>query len=336
MKGNFNMHNRMPRLRAKVTRKLRRLLDDILRIPLQRRVEKRKRSRAQLRYQEQPKTTFIIQSFNKRKNLRAIVEALREGGADEIIGIDDGSIDNSHEEWMRLLDQPNDFLLRCNDLYEVRTYDRAIRMAKGEYVCLLQDDDIPPKDGQWIRNALRLLDGLPTLLILGGRSGLELFAPDPVDAHHKPEYKRTGDIAGCPGVNKYRMHDHPIFSAYDMPFMFVMAINRAPMFIRRHAFLELGGIDPTFAPFQCDDIDTCLKAWLHGYQVGLYAAPFLRDVGKGGMRSFNAQGVSAQAAKNWGEIYRRYGRHLEGRSLQLMVDSANTALVSLHAEPPRS
>ena len=65
---------------------------------------------------------------------------------------------------------------------------------------------------------------------------------------------------------KERYGHHNIRNAYVVsagatrPFDFVETVNRAPMFLRRAALKELGGIDLAFAPFQCDDVDICLKA----------------------------------------------------------------------------
>jgi hypothetical protein len=82
------------------------------------------------------------------------------------------------------------------------------------------------------------------------------------------------------------------------------------MLVRRQTIQQLGGIDNTFAPFQCDDVDLCLRTWKAGFQVGLYSTGFVRDVGMGGMRLFNADKMGPQARKNWGIIYDRYGRDI--------------------------
>jgi glycosyltransferase involved in cell wall biosynthesis len=142
-------------------------------------IKKRKLSENKLTYKEQPQLLVIVQFFNKKNNIDILIERLRISGADEIIIIDDGSIDGSYHKLIKILDSPNDFLLRCNDLFEVRTYDRAISMARGEYVCLLQDDDIPPNNSLWVEQAIRFFETFPKLLIIGGRNGLDLMMPDP-------------------------------------------------------------------------------------------------------------------------------------------------------------
>src|SRR5829696_6335609 len=52
-------------------------------------------------------------------------------------------------------DRPNDFLSHSNDLHEIRILDRAIRFARSDIVCLVQDDDRIPRETDWLDAALR-------------------------------------------------------------------------------------------------------------------------------------------------------------------------------------
>jgi GT2 family glycosyltransferase len=84
--------------------------------------------------------------------------------------------------------------------------------------------------------------------VLGGRDGLEL---------------RTKK--GPHGLEiAYDAVNHRSGERIDMPFTFVDVVNRAPMFVRRSAIRAIGGIDQVFAPFQCDDVDMCLRIWKAG------------------------------------------------------------------------
>jgi glycosyltransferase involved in cell wall biosynthesis len=247
-------------------------------------------------YNEKPRVTAIVQLFNKRQNIEAIVAGLLTPSIEEIIVIDDGSRDGAIEILPRLLTGKNHFIIRSNDLFEIRTYSRALDFARGEIVALLQDDDIPPPAGKWVSEALELFERHPQLAILGGRDGLELkLKVNPSSDESPIAYKAVNERDG-----------HRI----DLPFQFVEIINRAPMLARRQTVQQLGGIDNTFAPFQCDDVDLCLRAWKRGFQVGLYSTAFVRDVGMGGMRLFNADKMGPQARKNWQMIYDRYGKDI--------------------------
>lgn len=179
---------------------------------LKNQVDKIRNEKSNLAYLDKPKISIILQFFNKRQNISQIIERLRLTSAEEIIIIDDGSSDGSYEDWVKYLNRPNDFLLRCNDIFEIRTYDRAISMARGEYICLLQDDDIPPPNNTWLEEAIKLFETFPNLLILGGRQGLDLLMPDPIEPNVEPKYQRVGNVAGSPRIAKYRVHDRPLYT----------------------------------------------------------------------------------------------------------------------------
>lgn len=315
-------------LTSKLGRKLSQITNFGRMKTLQKKVDQARTAEAGFVYNEHPKISLILQFFNKRQNISTLIKGLRQTSAEELIIIDDGSMDGSYIEWMQHLTRPNDFLLRCNDIFEVRTYDRAMRMAKGEFICLLQDDDIPPLNNTWVEQALILFEIFPDLLILGGRGGLDFFMPDPIDPNEEAIYKQVGDIGGCPGVNKHRIFETPLYiePTTKIPFMFTTSVNRAPTFLRREKFLELGGINQAYAPFQFDDDDACVRTWLAGCQVGLYACPFIRNVGTGGMRLFNSERVAKQAAINAKKFYESYGKYIENEHLQNLVDRANQCL----------
>lgn len=319
----------MTQLERKISRKWSQFYSVIRKNTISRKIEEARRLRQGFVYKDHPKLTVIVQFFNKRQNIRSLISGLRSTLIEEVIVIDDGSVDGSYNEWLTVLNQPNDFLLRCNDLFEVRTYDRAMRMAKGELICLLQDDDIPPSNDTWLKDALTLFEILPDLLILGGRGGIDLLIPDPIQPGEKSEYKTVGNIGGRPGVNKHRVYDSPKYLEKEsgIPFMFTMSVNRAPTFIRRKEFLELGGINQEFAPFQGDDDDAAIRAWLAGYKVGLYPCPFERNIGIGGMRLFNSERTIKQDEINSKKLYSAYFNEIDNGHLQNLVDAANKGLV---------
>jgi GT2 family glycosyltransferase len=263
-----------------------------------------------LPYNSQPRVTAVVQLFNKRQNIETIVAALLSSPIDEIIVIDDGSSDGAIEILPRLLTGKNHFIIRSNDLFEVRTYSRALDFARGEIVALLQDDDLPPSDGLWVEEALALFDRYPKLAVLGGRDGLKL--------------KLSRDPNSPPSLT-YSPVNHRKGGSTELAFTFVDFVNRAPMLLRRDAIQRLGGIDNTFAPFQCDDVDLCLRTWKAGLQVGMYSTGFVRDVGMGGMRLFNAGSLPEQARKNWEIIYHRYGNDVGKGYFETQVANARNA-----------
>jgi GT2 family glycosyltransferase len=110
--------------------------------------------------------------------------------------------------------------------------------------------------------------------------------------------------------------------------MFTTSVNRSPTFLRRKQFLEIGGINQDYAPFQLDDDEVSVRAWLAGYQVGLYSCPFVRYVGTGGMRIFNSERVKKQSIINGKRFSDAYNPIISSGELQNRIDVANQQLIN--------
>lgn len=250
-------------------------------------------------YRNLPKVSFIIESHNKSLGVRRIVRKLREYPDAEIIVIDDGSSFAHSRALVKFLDRGNEFLVRANDLYENVMYDKTIRFANGRYVVLMQDDDeITSLD--WVDKGIRYFERYPDMVILGGLDGLN-FVID--------EENRWGYVDQYPDKAKGG-------------FRFVHSVNRAPMLLDRDLFLKhLGHIDFSFAPFQCDDCELCLRAWLSGLKVGWYDAGF-ESMLAGGMRIWNKGLTGFQERKNRGKLYKLYGDKIN--EITRLVNLANS------------
>ena len=112
----------------------------------------------------------------------------------------------------------------------------------------------------------------------------------------------------------------------DKDFYFVHAVNRAPMLLNKRLFLDhLGHIDFSFAPFQCDDCELCLRAWLCGLKVGWYNAGF-KSMIAGGMRIWNKGLMGFQEIKNRGKLYEMY--KFSSSKVSELVEVANKQLKS--------
>lgn len=252
-------------------------------------------------YRNHPKVSFIIESHNKSLGVRRIVRNLREYPDAEIIVIDDGSSFAHTRALVKFLDGGNEFLVRANDLYENVMYDKTIRFANGRYVVLMQDDDeITSLD--WVDKGIRYFERYPDMVILGGLDGLN-FVID--------EENRWGYVDQYPDKAKGG-------------FRFVHSVNRAPMLLDRDLFLRhLGHIDFSFAPFQCDDCELCLRAWLSGLKVGWYDAGF-ESMLAGGMRIWNKGLIGVQEIKNRGKLYEMYKDRVN--EISALVEKANSKL----------
>ena len=232
-------------------------------------------------YCNAPQVTVVIQTHNKSLQVEHVVEKIRQYKGVELIVMDDGSDKKHTRRLTRLLTGANEFLLRANDLYENIMYDRALRMANGKYVALLQDDDDFEGTG-WMEHAVKCFAQHEKLVILGGKDGIDLSFSDKGELQE--ELLKDGNA----------------------DFEYVMTVNRAPMWINRELYLNhLHHIDYDFAPFQYDDYELCLRAWKVGLQVGWYEAGFY-SLSAGGMRIWNNAFSIEQCERNTRLLIERY------------------------------
>lgn len=269
---------------------------------------KARRRAAAVPYRERSKLALVVHSFNRVGNIDQLAAGLRRMADHELIVCEDGSLDGSHERWMSLLDRPNDFLIHSNDLHEIRILDRAIRFASAEIICLVQDDDLIPQDTAWVDEALARFDTHANLAILGGFMGFLSFHPDPRKAK-------------------------PIWG--EGPFQFVHHVNIGPYFIRKRHYEALGGWDFSFSkvgdPGICFDNELCLRAWIHGYQVGYRFVPFKGPAGHysldGGTMLFSLYTRRRNQVRNQNRIFAMYSPHTE--RIDRLVEEANRGIADV-------
>jgi glycosyltransferase involved in cell wall biosynthesis len=258
------------------------------------------------KYTNQPLISFIIQSHNKSVEIKHIVSKLRKASGCEIIVIDDGSEIIHTKRIANFLQGANEFLIRANDLYENIMYNKAIRFANGKYIALLQDDN-QFDNLSWVDEAMNYFSKYPDLVILGGRDGLD-FEVVSKDVAHDVPYKEKN---------------------FSNDFSFVHIVNRAPMWIHKKLFDEkLKNIDFNFAPFQYDDCELCLRAWLTGLQVGWYNAGF-KSLSAGGMRIWNSQFTQEQCICNQKLLYDLYKD--KKAILDKLVNDSNREQIEPHS-----
>jgi GT2 family glycosyltransferase len=301
-------------LMGRVSNRLRTYADNLLLTKKGRTIEKvkaRKAARAASPYiyTDSPAVSLVLQSFNHRDNIERIVDRLRLTVADELIVCEDGSIDGSEQLWRRLLVRPNDFLIQSNDLHEIRTYNRAISLARGEFVGVLQDDDIPPENPRWVADVITLFRKYPKLAILGCWNSWKFNNFDDFE-HSIGSPVGAGDHLSADCDLSLREPESKL------PFQFVEAVGIGPMFFRRADFEALGGFDLQLSqpgePGIWLDYDICLRAWLSGRHVGVYESEaFDRHIGGQGTVMFTGSKRYENFQKNLKYVQRTFGNRFD-------------------------
>jgi GT2 family glycosyltransferase len=311
-------------LARQARRKVRQAFDPEAR--LVERVAAGKRARAQgPAHLDKPRLSLILLSFNHRGNIPALAAGLNASGAGEIIVCDDGSIDGSEREWQALLSGPNAFLIRSNDIHDSRIYNRAAGFARGEFIAILQDDDIPPASSDWVRESLALFDRYPKLAVLGGHQGWILDFTQSADRIHRRavygyrDEKRFSYARDIPFLD-------PVSSR---PFMFVQGVSIGPILYRRDVFQALGGFNLEYSEAgevgMLVDHELSLRAWLAGHQVALCGPmPFRRYVGGQGTVMFGAETRTRNLLRSFARLQREYGDR--AAAIDAEVDSLNASL----------
>ena len=108
--------------------------------------------------------SVIVAVHNKAAYIEFFINQLREVTGDaEFILVDDGSDDGTGE----ILKRQADSFLRLENVWETFSNNAALEIAKGDYVAIVQDDDLVFSQ-DWLRQSCRFMEE-QSIDILGGR-----------------------------------------------------------------------------------------------------------------------------------------------------------------------
>jgi GT2 family glycosyltransferase len=199
--------------------------------------------------------SFIIPLFNCLELTKACVASLQAtlppGLAHEIILIDDGSTDGTRE-WLATLPPPFRVLLNERNFGYAVANNRAIAVAQGRFLALLNSDLILlPRWLEPMLSAHRRLGrraGLVGNIQRDANSGVVDHVGIVINRQGKPEHARTPPA---------------LLSRLIFPIRRVPAVTGACLLVERALWQELGGFDEGFINGG-EDIDLCYRARASG------------------------------------------------------------------------
>jgi GT2 family glycosyltransferase len=243
-----------------------------------------------------PLVSFIIPLFNHLDKTREMLSSLKKSMPDgvgyEIILCDDFSTDDTRQ-WLKQMDDPH-VVIQLNDQNRGYGYtsNMGARLAKGDFLALLNNDLIL-RPG-WLEPMLEVY--LSSNLSIGVLGNIQ-YRLDTGDLDH----------AGM-DINLSGQFEHVRdLSVYEASLVQVFGVTGACMLLRRSDFEQVGGFDEKFIN-GCEDLDLsfklaelgkptylCIESSVH-HHVGLS-----RDV------------TAPQNQKNSQYLYEKWDKHIHER-----------------------
>ena len=208
-----------------------------------------------------PSVSILVPVHNRLDLTKACLESVFETAEKsvpfEIIVIDDKSVDGT-VEYLQSLGARVRTIRNSTRKCFAENVNSAVPLAKGEYLCLLNNDTLVTAG--WLQKLLAAARSDPAIAVVGNRHlspGTNLIdhAGMVFDSRKRPVHLYRGQPADFRPAQ------------FSQEFQCVTA---ACWLVRKNIFLELGGFDAEFKN-GCEDIDFCLRAGRAGHKI-FYAA----------------------------------------------------------------
>lgn len=237
------------------------------------------------------KTTLIVLNWNGRplleKNLPSICAAAsHDGGAHEVLLVDNGSQDDS-VEWVRGNVPGVKILDLGRNLQFARANNVAAERATTDIVVFLNNDVRVEQD--FIRP---LLDGFrePDTFAVACRTHLVTASGPETDVSRTVALWQHG---------RWSPSHEPLTSTQaEQPLLPIAWACGGMCAMDRRKFLDLGGFDPLFSPFYYEDFDLSYQAWKRGWRVLLTPASRVHHDHQGSIGRLPTRYVSTVIQRN--------------------------------------
>jgi N-acetylglucosaminyl-diphospho-decaprenol L-rhamnosyltransferase len=221
--------------------------------------------------------SVAVISYNTCELLRRCLASVFADGAEDVVVADNGSTDLTVEMLNREFSRAHLFVDRSNPGYGTAS-NTAIARCRSDYVLLLNSDTIVCPGA--LRALREYLDAHPQVAIVGPR----LRNPDGTlqrSLHQFPtplitllDYSWVGPLVGLvPGVRKLYVASDRHETARPIPW-----VTGAALAIRKSAFREVGGFDPSFFMYY-EEVDLSYRLHRAGWETHFAPAAEVMHVG---------------------------------------------------------
>lgn len=249
--------------------------------------------------------TVVIPTRNRRELLQACIESIQPalgGRRYELIVVDNDSSEPATLEYLASIDRrPSQVLRVAGDFNFARLNNIAARAARGEFLCLL-NNDIQALDGNWLREMLARISAADV-----GAVGALLLWPSGVVQH-------GGVVLGPNFAATHAFNDRMQGDAGYGDLLRVAhecsAVTAACLLTRRSDYLELGGMDEFRFPVNFNDVDYCLKLRAAGKRVVFTPRARLLHLESASRGSDNRKDRSARLERELRNLRAKWGNVL--------------------------
>lgn len=228
--------------------------------------------------------SVVLTAHNKARYLEFLLKRMRAAVPDaELVLVDDGSGDGTG----RIMQRYADRFARTENIWETRANNAALAMATGDFVAIVQDDDLMLAT-DWLRSCAAAMTRFGIAILSARGTGHWFFrAADPLSVAEGPDTIQYSDetmeywcrpfAGGRHGVvRRVANIDKPVLPEGSVVTSGIYPCHtgvRSPFIITRELLEQVGRFDETYAPLMYDDHDLCMRATKAGYRVALTKIP---------------------------------------------------------------
>lgn len=211
---------------------------------------------------ELPLISIIIPTKDKVELLRACIQSVLQATSYrpfEILIIDNSSIQRRTAEYLgEIVQNPNVRVLAYPEAYNFSAINNfAVRHARGEYICLL-NNDTEVIEGAWLTEMMR-----QAVRPVVGAVGAKLLYEDGT-IQHAGVVVGIGEAAGH--AHRFQPDTEVGYFGQAHVTQFVSAVTAACLVVDKRKYLAVGGLDEEAFPVAFNDVDFCLKLERAGWR----------------------------------------------------------------------